>query len=36
MLIYDHYLTNKAYFSDITVTKIYQFYPQDGGENQLG
>jgi len=27
--------SNKAYFSDITLKNIYQFYPQDGGESQL-
>jgi len=32
----DHcWLTNKAYLSAITVTSIFQFYLQDGGENQL-
>jgi len=28
-------LPKKAYLSAITVTNISQFYPQDGGENQL-
>ena len=33
---YDHWLTNKAYLSAITVTNISQsFYLQDGGKNQL-
>ena len=33
---YDHWLTNKAYLSAITVTNIYRsFYLQDGGKNQL-
>jgi len=33
---YDYRLTNKAYLSGITVTKISRsFYLQDGGKNQL-
>jgi len=37
MKMYDHYLANKAYFSDITVKKkhLSEFYTQDGGESQL-
>jgi len=26
MKLYDHYLANKAYFSDITVENIYQSF----------
>jgi len=33
--LHNYSLTNKAYLNDITATNIYQFYPQDGGENQL-
>jgi len=33
---YDHYLTNKAYLSDITVRNIYEsFTHKMAGENQL-
>jgi len=32
---YDHQLTNKMYLSAVTVTSIFQFYLQDGSENQL-
>jgi len=34
---HDHYLTNKAYLSAVTVTNISQefFYLQGGGRNQL-
>jgi len=33
---YDHWLTNKAYLSAVTVTNISQsFYLQDCGKNQL-
>ena len=33
---YDHWLTNKAYLSAITVTNISKsFYLQHGGKNQL-
>jgi len=36
MKMYDHYLANKAYFSDITVKKhLSELYTQDGGESQL-
>ena len=33
--LYDYQLANKKYFSDITVKHLSEFYPQDGGENQL-
>jgi len=33
--LHNYQLTNKTYFNDITATNISQFYPQDGGENQL-
>jgi len=32
---YDHERTNKVYLNDITLISISQFYPQNGGENQL-
>jgi len=33
---YDHQLTNKAYFERYHRKKHFsEFYPQDGGENQL-
>jgi len=34
MSIY-HWLTNKAYLSDITIANIYQFLPTNGDKNQL-
>jgi len=34
-MITDLPVTNKAYLSAITVIHFSEFYPQDGGENQL-
>jgi len=37
MSAYDHWLTNKAHVSTITVTNIYQsFYVHDGGKKTTG